>query len=85
MNRNSTLSSRAKGPSRQIETRYEKCPLCGSRDIHLGHEVITANDLHHHPIKLDVRRWKCEHCGESFLTSDARRQMDKMLQLAASA
>ena len=81
MRRNSTSSSRANGRSRQIETHYEHCPLCGSPEIHLGRETITVSAPTGRAAAINAHRWKCERCGEAFLTPDARRRLDDALRI----
>ncbi len=81
MARNSTFSSQANGLSHPTEIKYTHCPLCDSRDIHLGSEKLSFC-RGSRSVELRVERWQCEHCGEAFLTSASRRRVDQALGLA---
>lgn len=81
MTRTSTSSSRAKGRSARIEPTYRKCPLCGSGGIELGSEHLKVSRRNGRCVTVQVRRWRCPDCGESFLTRDSRRRLDQALGL----
>jgi len=60
--------------------RYDQCPLCATREIKLGRETLAIASLKGRKVEVSVRRWKCDHCGEAFLTAESRREMDEALR-----
>lgn len=69
---------KARPPGRE----YTSCPLCGSRQFHMGAETLSVPCKPLGTVEVRVRRWKCEQCGESVLTAKSRLAIDEACGLA---